>query len=151
MAPEGFQWSIQIFKWLDYKRNSKSIENWKINQGKGENQLPFAWCGFSPAYWGSLSSVLCEWLAANDWCATFANHFTVSLNLDPPPLGNAAVWAWDSVNNKVGFKRSTLPPSEVGEETIFPLELNTMPGWAGSSFTGCVIWMHRNRICKPRS
>jgi leucyl-tRNA synthetase len=39
--------------------------------------------------------------------ATFANHFTVSQNLDPPPLGNAAVWAWDSVNNKV-VKRSTL-------------------------------------------
>ena len=45
-----------------------------------------------------------------------------------PPLGNAAVWAWDSVNNKV------VSLSAVENQTIFPLELNTMPGWAGSSW-----------------
>jgi leucyl-tRNA synthetase len=44
-----------------------------------------------------------------------------------PPLGNATVWAWDSINNKV------VENSKIDEETIFPLELNTMPGWAGSS------------------
>ncbi|MFV8358267.1 class I tRNA ligase family protein, partial [Flavobacterium sp. XS1P32] len=55
-----------------------------------------------------------------------------------PPLGNAAVWAWDSVNNKVVSNELLSPPSEgLGEETIFPLELNTMPGWAGSSY----YWM----------
>ena len=48
-----------------------------------------------------------------------------------PPLGNAAVWAWDSVNNKV------VSSSAVENQTIFPLELNTMPGWAGSSW----YWM----------
>ncbi len=45
-----------------------------------------------------------------------------------PPLGRADVWAWDTVNNKV------VANSEIDNETIFPLELNTMPGWAGSSW-----------------
>jgi leucyl-tRNA synthetase len=44
-----------------------------------------------------------------------------------PPLGNATHWAWDTrleevvANDRIDFK------------TVFPLELNTMPGWAGSS------------------
>ena len=45
-----------------------------------------------------------------------------------PPLGNAEVWAWDSINNKV------VSNDLIDNETIFPLELNTMPGWAGSSY-----------------
>ncbi len=45
-----------------------------------------------------------------------------------PPLGNATHWAWDTVNNKV------VATTEINNETIFPLELNTMPGWAGSSW-----------------
>lgn len=45
-----------------------------------------------------------------------------------PPLGNASVWAWDTVNNKI--VENTL----INNETIFQLELNTMPGWAGSSW-----------------
>ncbi|WP_374174168.1 leucine--tRNA ligase [Flavobacterium tructae] len=48
-----------------------------------------------------------------------------------PPLGNAAVWAWDTTNNKV------VNTDLVDHATIFPLELNTMPGWAGSSW----YWM----------
>jgi leucyl-tRNA synthetase len=45
-----------------------------------------------------------------------------------PPLGNAAVWAWDTVNNNV------VENSKIDGITVFPLELNTMPGWAGSSW-----------------
>ncbi len=45
-----------------------------------------------------------------------------------PPLGNAKEWAWDTVNKKV------VANTEINETTIFPLELNTMPGWAGSSW-----------------
>ncbi|MGB2116880.1 MAG: leucine--tRNA ligase [Flavobacteriaceae bacterium] len=45
-----------------------------------------------------------------------------------PPLGRADVWAWDTLNNKV------VSNSEINGKTIFPLELNTMPGWAGSSW-----------------
>ena len=44
-----------------------------------------------------------------------------------PPLGNAAVWAWDSAANEV------VSNDKIDHKTIFPLELNTMPGWAGSS------------------
>ena len=45
-----------------------------------------------------------------------------------PPLGNADTWAWDSVNNKV------VGNGEINNTSIWPLELNTMPGWAGSSY-----------------
>jgi len=48
-----------------------------------------------------------------------------------PPLGNAPVWAWDSINNKIVDTKS------IDNKSIFPLELNTMPGWAGSSW----YWM----------
>ena len=44
-----------------------------------------------------------------------------------PPLGNATVWAWDTETNKVVSNQL------IDHKTIFPLELNTMPGWAGSS------------------
>ncbi|MGB5692578.1 MAG: leucine--tRNA ligase [Flavobacteriaceae bacterium] len=44
-----------------------------------------------------------------------------------PPLGNASVWAWCTKTNNV------VEISKIDQETIFPLELNTMPGWAGSS------------------
>ena len=44
-----------------------------------------------------------------------------------PPLGNADLWAWDEKNNKVVSK------SLIDNVTIFPLELCTMPGFAGSS------------------
>lgn len=44
-----------------------------------------------------------------------------------PPLGRATNWAWDTINNKIA------PTSAIDNKTIFPLELNTMPGFAGSS------------------
>ena len=45
-----------------------------------------------------------------------------------PPLGNAIVWAWDTTKNEV------VSNDLIDNEAIHPLELNTMPGWAGSSF-----------------
>ena len=45
-----------------------------------------------------------------------------------PPLGNATTWAWDTANHKV------VSNDFINNQTIFPLELNTMPGWAGSSW-----------------
>ena len=44
-----------------------------------------------------------------------------------PPLGNATVWAWCTETNTV------VDNDKIDNKTIFPLELNTMPGWAGSS------------------
>jgi leucyl-tRNA synthetase len=74
-----------------------------------------------------------------------------------PPLGRAKNWAWDTVNQKVvsnemlrqaqhddnnpELGKSGHPelvevghPELVEGQTVFPLELNTMPGWAGSSW-----------------
>ena len=48
-----------------------------------------------------------------------------------PPLGNAATWAWDSI------QCSVVSNQLIDNITIFALELNTMPGWAGSSW----YWM----------
>lgn len=48
-----------------------------------------------------------------------------------PPLGNATVWAWDSV------QCSVVSNQLIDNVNVFPLELNTMPGWAGSSW----YWM----------
>lgn len=44
-----------------------------------------------------------------------------------PPLGRATQWAWDEANEKV------VDTAQIDHKTIFPLELNTMPGFAGSS------------------
>jgi leucyl-tRNA synthetase len=48
-----------------------------------------------------------------------------------PPLGNATTWAWDEEKFLVVGCQLT------DHKTVFPLELNTMPGWAGSSW----YWM----------
>lgn len=45
-----------------------------------------------------------------------------------PPLGNATDWAWDTQGEKV------VSNSLIDQKSIFPLEMNTMPGWAGSSW-----------------
>lgn len=44
-----------------------------------------------------------------------------------PPLGHASKWAWDSVNKCVTDN------DKIDGKSVFPLELNTMPGFAGSS------------------
>ncbi|MGN1213288.1 MAG: leucine--tRNA ligase [Bacteroidaceae bacterium] len=44
-----------------------------------------------------------------------------------PPLGNAKIWAWDEQNRQIVDK------ALIDNKTVFPLELNTMPGFAGSS------------------
>ena len=44
-----------------------------------------------------------------------------------PPLGRAKLWAWDEKNRQVVDK------SLIDNQQVFALELNTMPGFAGSS------------------
>lgn len=44
-----------------------------------------------------------------------------------PPLGRATCWAWDVENKQV------VENTKINNSTVFPLELNTMPGFAGSS------------------
>jgi leucyl-tRNA synthetase len=48
-----------------------------------------------------------------------------------PPLGNATDWAWDVEKSEV------VSCELIDNIKVFPLELNTMPGWAGSSW----YWM----------
>lgn len=45
-----------------------------------------------------------------------------------PPLGRAKDWAWDTKSGKA------VSNELIDHQTVFPLELNTMPGWAGSSW-----------------
>jgi len=45
-----------------------------------------------------------------------------------PPLGNSREWAWSTIENKV------VSNDLIDNVSVFPLELNTMPGWAGSSW-----------------
>jgi len=44
-----------------------------------------------------------------------------------PPLGRAKMWAWDTKFDRV------VSVDEIDNKSVFPLELNTMPGFAGSS------------------
>ena len=44
-----------------------------------------------------------------------------------PPLGRATTWAWDCE------KRQVVENTKIDRRTVFPLELCTMPGFAGSS------------------
>ena len=44
-----------------------------------------------------------------------------------PPLGNATKWAWDEANKCI------VDNSKIDNKTVFPIELYTMPGFAGSS------------------
>ncbi|MEC7770503.1 MAG: leucine--tRNA ligase [Bacteroidota bacterium] len=55
-----------------------------------------------------------------------------------PPLGNATTWAWDRL------KAEVVSNELIDNENVFPLELNTMPGWAGSS-------QYFNRYMDPRN
>lgn len=71
-----------------------------------------------------------------------------------PPLGNATHWAWDTNTNSVVSNdlivTSSLPGRQTGgveksqDNGIYPLELNTMPGWAGSSY-------YFNRYMDPKN
>ncbi len=45
-----------------------------------------------------------------------------------PPLGNATTWAWCTKTSKI------VDNDKINHTSVFPLELNTMPGWAGSSW-----------------
>ena len=55
------------------------------------------------------------------------DNFLPTKNGDSP-LGNSDEWAWDEKNKKVALN------SKIDNVNVFPLELNTMPGWAGSSW-----------------
>ena len=125
---------------LNYKEATKKViaELEKINQGKGKINYRLRDAVFSrQRYWGEPFPVyyvndLPQMIEAKYLpiiLPEVANYLPTEDGL--PPLGNAAVWAWNTKTNTV------VGTDLVDHQTIFPLELNTMPGWAGSSF----YWM----------
>ncbi len=140
-AKEGFKLVDSDFlNGLDYKVGTKKVitELEAINQGKGKINYRLRDAVFSrQRYWGEPFPVyyvngLPQMIDAQHLpiiLPEVANYLPTEDGL--PPLGNAAVWAWDSV------QCSVVSTQLVDNKTIFPLELNTMPGWAGSSW----YWM----------
>lgn len=130
---------------LNYKEATKKVieELEKLNQGKGKTNYRLRDAVFSrQRYWGEPFPVyyvngLPQMIDAKHLPIILPEVEKYLPTEDGlPPLGNALVWAWDSVNNKV-VSTDLVNPSAVEGQTIFPLELNTMPGWAGSSW----YWM----------
>ncbi len=122
---------------LNYKQaTKKAIEELeKINQGSGKTNYRLRDAVFSrQRYWGEPFPVY----YVNGLPQMIdAKHLPIKLpevekylptEDGQPPLGNATNWAWDSL------QCSVVSVQLIDNETIFPLELNTMPGWAGSSW-----------------
>ncbi|KAF2520118.1 leucine--tRNA ligase [Flavobacterium salilacus subsp. salilacus] len=125
---------------LDYKTATKKvIEKLEaIGQGKGKTNYRLRDAVFSrQRYWGEPFPVyyvngLPQMIAAEHLPIRLPEVEKYLPTEDgQPPLGNAKEWYWDTKTNTV-----VAPPQEgTGDaETVFPLELNTMPGWAGSSW-----------------
>ncbi|OYX84539.1 MAG: leucine--tRNA ligase [Flavobacteriales bacterium 32-34-25] len=140
-AKEGFQLVDSDFlNGLGYKEGTKKViaELENIGQGKGKINYRLRDAVFSrQRYWGEPFPVyyvngLPQMIDVHHLPIILPEVEKYLPTEDGlPPLGNAAVWAWDSVQNSV------VSTQLVDNVTIFPLELNTMPGWAGSSW----YWM----------
>lgn len=140
-AKEGFQLVDSDFlNGLDYKKGTQKVieELEKLNQGKGKTNYRLRDAVFSrQRYWGEPFPVyyvngLPQMIDAQHLPIILPEVEKYLPTEDGlPPLGNATVWAWNTETNEV------VNTDLVDNETIFPLELNTMPGWAGSSW----YWM----------
>jgi len=140
-AKEGFELVDSDFlNGLNYKTGTQKViaKLEEIGQGKGKTNYRLRDAVFSrQRYWGEPFPVY----YVNGLPKMIdAQHLPIILpevekylptEDGLPPLGNAAVWAWDTKQNKV------VDTDLVDNVSIFPLELNTMPGWAGSSW----YWM----------
>jgi leucyl-tRNA synthetase len=125
---------------FNYKEATKKViaELEKINQGKGKTNYRLRDAVFSrQRYWGEPFPVyyingLPQMIDAKYLPIVLPEVEKYLPTEDgQPPLGNATNWAWDSV------QCSVVSNQLIDDKTIFPLELNTMPGWAGSSW----YWM----------
>lgn len=147
-AKEGFKLvNSDFLNDLGYKEGTKkaieALEN--IKQGNGKTNYRLRDAVFSrQRYWGEPFPVY----YVNGLPQMIAKeHLPIRLpevekylptEDGQPPLGNATEWSWDTVNNKVvSNELCHAEPVEASHNGVYPLELNTMPGWAGSSW----YWM----------
>ncbi|ESU21750.1 leucyl-tRNA synthetase [Flavobacterium cauense R2A-7] len=140
-AKEGFELvNSDFLNGLGYKEGTKKVieELEKIGAGKAKVNYRLRDAVFSrQRYWGEPFPVYyvngLPQMIAKEHLPIVLPEVEKYLPTEDgqPPLGNASVWAWDSVNNKV------VENEKIDNQTVFALELNTMPGWAGSSW----YWM----------
>ena len=125
---------------LGYKDGTKKIIEAleKIGQGKGKTNYRLRDAVFSrQRYWGEPFPVyyvngLPQMIDAKHLPIVLPEVEKYLPTEDgQPPLGNATTWAWDVE------KLSVVSCELIDNVKVFPLELNTMPGWAGSSW----YWM----------
>ncbi|WP_133757399.1 leucine--tRNA ligase [Gelidibacter sediminis] len=122
---------------LSYKEATKKaiVALEKLNQGEGKTNYRLRDAVFSrQRYWGEPFPVY----YVNGMPQMIdTKHLPIRLpevekylptETGEPPLGRADVWAWCTESNTV------VDNEKVNNTTVFPLELNTMPGWAGSSW-----------------
>lgn len=138
---EGFQFKNSDFlNGLDYKAGTqKAIEELeKIGAGKAKVNYRLRDAVFSrQRYWGEPFPVyyvngLPQMIDAQHLPIVLPEVEKYLPTEDgQPPLGNATTWAWDTKQCAVVSNQF------IDNVTVFPLELNTMPGWAGSSW----YWM----------
>ncbi|WP_109097240.1 leucine--tRNA ligase [Aquimarina sp. AU58] len=122
---------------LNYKKATKTAiyELEKLGQGQGKTNYRLRDAVFSrQRYWGEPFPVY--YVDGMPQMIDVA-HLPLALpevekylptETGEPPLGRADVWAWDAEKNKV------VSNDLINHTSVFPLELNTMPGWAGSSW-----------------
>ncbi|MEM8927989.1 MAG: class I tRNA ligase family protein [Bacteroidota bacterium] len=122
---------------LSYKDATRKVidELEKIGHGKGKINYRLRDAVFSrQRYWGEPFPVYYDADGVPQMIAE--DHLPLQLpevekylptETGEPPLGNATLWAWNTKTHKV------VANALIDNQTVFALELNTMPGWAGSS------------------
>jgi len=121
---------------LEFKEATKKVisELEKIGKGQGKINYRLRDAVFSrQRYWGEPFPVyyvdgMPRMISADNLPLTLPEvEKYLPTDTGEPPLGNASIWSWDIEKCKV------VDNNLIDNKTVFPLELNTMPGWAGSS------------------
>ncbi|WP_299366102.1 leucine--tRNA ligase [Winogradskyella sp.] len=122
---------------MNYKKATKRViyELEQIGQGKGKTNYRLRDAVFSrQRYWGEPFPAyyvdgMPQMIATEHLPLTLPEvEKYLPTEEGEPPLGRATHWAWDTDQCAVVSNQL------IDHETVYPLELNTMPGWAGSSW-----------------